>query len=146
MTRINLISPSDLTNRHLVAEYKEITQFCHLVKKRVDSKSSFDDIPKRYTLNGGHCKFFYNKGAYLFFRLVSIKDEMVRRNLKVDLDKYEEKIKRIRESYSKDLFNDYVPITEEYKIVIERISQRINEKKHLYPDADRFFNAIGKYI
>jgi len=35
MTRINLIDPSHLTKRHLIAEYKEITQFLHNVKNQI---------------------------------------------------------------------------------------------------------------
>lgn len=60
MTRINLIDPSHLTKRHLIAEYKEITQFLHNVKK-----SNLKDIPKHFTLGTGHVKFFYNKGEYV---------------------------------------------------------------------------------
>ena len=36
MTRLNLVEPGDLTDRHLIAEYKEITQFLHIVAKRRD--------------------------------------------------------------------------------------------------------------
>lgn len=145
MTRINLIDPKHLTTRHLIAEYKESTQFLHLVKRRVDAKHPMDDLPKQYSLNGGHCKFFYDKGAYLYNRFILLKDEMARRDISVNLDKYEYNLSRIKESYSDNLFNDYIPSTDDYNVVISRISQRILEKPHLYQDMEVFFGNVHNY-
>lgn len=145
MTRINLIDPQHLTTRHLVAEYKEITQFLHLVKRRVDINHPMDDLPEEYCLNTGHCKFFYDKGAYIYNRYTILKTEMERRELSVNLDKYQYNLARIREAYSDSLFNDYSPSTRDYGVVISRISQRILEKTHLYPDMGIFFGNTHYY-
>lgn len=146
MTRINLIEPNDLTKRHLVAEYKEITQFLHLVRNRVDKGHPMDDIPSDYSLNGGHCLFFFDKGEYIYHRYQALKNGLDLRGVNVDEDKYVSNLSRITDSYSQRLWNDYNPTMRDYSIVIERIQQRIDEKPHLYPDADVFKSSIGKYI
>jgi len=146
MTRINLVDPKDLTNRHLVAEYKEITQFMHLIKKRIDDCKPFDDIPSEYTLNGGHCRFFYDKGLYIRKRFISLYSEIVDRGMNTDKEKYFNRLDKIDSGYREDLMNDYYPSKEDYRVAIDRISSRINEKIHLYPDSSRFLNSINKYI
>ena len=146
MTRINLVDPRDLTSRHLVAEYKEITQFIHLIKKRIDDNKPFDDTPLQYTLNGGHCRFFYDKGVYIRNRFISLYDEIVNRGMNTDKEKYLSRLNRIESAYREDLMNDYSPSRRDYHVAIDRISSRISEKPHLYPDSSRFLNSINKYI
>lgn len=146
MTRLNLVEPEHLTKRHLVAEYKEITQFLHIVKKRALSKHPNHDLPEKYTLNTGHCKFFFNKGEYIASRFEALRVEMIKRGVTVDKIKFAKRYANILESYTKSTFNDWKPNSRDYTVVIERIAQRINEKPHLYPDKDIFFNSIKTYI
>jgi deoxyribonuclease (pyrimidine dimer) len=129
----------------LVAEYKETTQFLHLVRKRVEEGHPMDDLPSAYCLNRGHCKFFYDKGLYIYNRYTSLKEEMERRNLVVNQDLYLYNRDRIRAAYSSELFNDYTPSVEDYTIVIDRIGYRIKEKPHLYPDMHVFFDNTQYY-
>ena len=145
MTRINLIEPGHLTRRHLVAEYKELTQFLYLVKKRVDKNDPFDDLPEKYSLNGGHCKFFYDKGKYLYKRYMQLYEEMKSRGVNVDEDKFSNNLKRIRDTFPDNLFNDYQPDARDFSVVIDRINERIREKPQLYPDADVFFSNTERY-
>ena len=68
MTRINLIEPNKLTNQHLVAEYREIFMVGSSLQRSLKSPSwekTKNTLPTEFTLNGGHVKFFYNKGKYL---------------------------------------------------------------------------------
>ena len=53
MTRINIISPSELTDQHLIAEYREIFMVAGSLKRTLISKSGFVEskVPKNYTLN-----------------------------------------------------------------------------------------------
>ena len=62
MTRINLIEPSELTDQHLIAEYREIFMVGGSLKRTLVSKSGYQElkVPKSYTLNAGHVYFFYN--------------------------------------------------------------------------------------
>jgi len=145
VTRINLIRPEHLTKRHLVAEYKEITQFLHIVRKRVNEQHPMDDLPKKYTLNTGHCKFFFDKGKYIHDRMEYLRDEMLARSITVDDDNFYARLQRVVDSYSEVLYNDYVPSKEDYSIVIARIDQRIKEKPELYTDADIFYRGIKEY-
>ena len=60
MTRINIISPSELTDQHLIAEYREIFMVAGSLKRTLISKSGFVEskVPKNFTLNSGHVYFF----------------------------------------------------------------------------------------
>lgn len=146
MTRINLLHPSHLTKRHLIAEWKEITQILHLVKKRVDENHPMNDLPPKYTLNGGHIKFFMNKGKYIHDRFLSLADELIARQVNIDYNNFLSRLNRIRGAYSPALFNDYQPDKEAYQILIDRIASRILQKPHLYPDSNRFFDSIPIYL
>ena len=145
MTRLNLVEPGDLTDRHLIAEYKEITQFLHIVAKRRDKGHPMDDLPKHYTLNNGHCKFFMNKGKYILERFDQLFNTLQARGFKVDADLYQERRSKIISSYSSSLMGSYSPKPADYKKAIARITERIQQKPELYPDKDRFFSAIRRY-
>lgn len=88
MTRINLVEPSDLTDKHLLAEYRELprifTAVGKLIDQGVDINDIWDDIPKRYVLGTGHCKFFYNKLQWLSIRYSSLHMELVNRKFNLD--------------------------------------------------------------
>ena len=71
MTRINLVEPGELSNQHLVAEYREIFMVGSALQRSLKSKNwkkIKQNLPKEFTLNVGHVKFFYNKGKYLYKR------------------------------------------------------------------------------
>jgi len=146
MTRLNIIEPEHLTRVHLVAEYKEITQFLHLIQRRIHNNVPMDDIPEQYTLNGGHCKFFYNKGKYVQERFTDLYYEMLNREIRVDKAKYLQRLERIILSYTDELRGDYSPSLYDYSIAIDRITERINQKPHLYNDKEIFFNNVSRYI
>lgn len=76
MTRINLVEPHQLTDKHLMAEYRELPRIFTAVKKLVNEPKprvgdgwrkfiTSGEIPDRYVLGKGHMKFFYNKLPYL---------------------------------------------------------------------------------
>ena len=130
MTRINIISVSELYDQHLIAEYREITMVPAALKRTLSSKKGLDEskIPINYTLNKGHVYFFYNKGEYLFKRYQQIIDEMKKRGFKPD----------IKRKFPKDIFinnnlyNDWEPSLEDFKIINERIESKIKAKPNLY--------------
>ena len=66
MTRINIIEPSELTDQHLIAEYREIFMVGSALQRSLKSKNwekTKKNLPKEFTLNAGHVKFFFNKGS-----------------------------------------------------------------------------------
>ena len=68
MTRINLVPPEELSDQHLVAEYREIFMVGSSLQRSLrppNWEKTKESIPKKFTLNKGHVKFFYDKGKYL---------------------------------------------------------------------------------
>ncbi len=130
MTRINLVEPSELTDQHLIAEYREIFMVGGSLKRTLVSKSGYreDRVPKRYTLNTGHVYFFYNKGAYLHKRYHELIDEMKKRGFQPD------KSRVFPTSVFKDngLYKDWMPNVEDYKIIRQRIAEKIAMKPEWY--------------
>lgn len=84
MTRINLVSPSYLSHKHLVAEYHELPRVFSLVRKSVEKGLTPRDIriPDTYTRGRGHVVFFYNKLKWLDKRRATIVKEMKLRSYK----------------------------------------------------------------
>ena len=137
MTRINIVEPSELTDQHLIAEYREITMVPGSLKRTLVSKIGYKEskVPKKYTLNTGHVYFFYNKGKYLYKRYREIVIEMKLRGFNPDKNR----------KFPKDIFidnnlyNDWTPTMEDYKV----IQQRISEKIAIKPDWYRKTNVVN---
>ena len=130
MTRINLINPEELTDQHLIAEYREIFMVGGSLKRTLMSKNGYQEsrVPKQYTLNKGHVYFFYNKGKYLHNRYLELIKEMKNRGFKPD-------IKRVFPTQifiKNNLYNDWEPSHDDYKIIRQRISEKISLKPNWY--------------
>tara|TARA_R100000008_G_scaffold37789_1_gene21542 strand:- start:169 stop:582 length:414 start_codon:yes stop_codon:yes gene_type:complete len=134
MTRINIIEPSELTDQHLIAEYREITMVPGSLKRTLVSKSGYQEkkVPKKFTLNNGHVYFFYNKGKYLDDRYRQLIKEMKKRGFNPDPNR----------KFPKDIFknnglyNDWIPTIEDQKIIRQRIAERIAAKPNWYRKTD----------
>ena len=74
MTRINLVSPDHLTNKHLMAEYRELPRVFPLAHSYCVKNIRSKEFPQfsSFTLNQGHVKFFYDKLKWLDIRYVII--------------------------------------------------------------------------
>jgi deoxyribonuclease (pyrimidine dimer) len=128
MTRINIVEPFELTDQHLVAEYREIFMVGSSLQRSLKSKSwDINSIPKRYTLNTGHVKFFYNKGKYLSKRYDELRKEMKSRGMNPDSSRVFK-----REQWPNELWNDWRPRIEDYKIIRQRIKEKIDMKPDWY--------------
>ena len=81
MARINIIPPQELTDQHLIAEYREITMIPGSLNRTLNSKVGFkkERVGKVFTLNRGHVYFFYDKGKYLNKRYDELVLEMIDR-------------------------------------------------------------------
>ena len=130
MTRINIVNPSELTDQHLIAEYREITMVPAALNRTLNSKSGYQEkkVSDRYTLNTGHVYFFYNKGKYLHNRYKQLIAEMKRRGFSPDSTRV------FPTEVFKDngLYNDWLPNVEDYKIIRQRIEERISAKPNWY--------------
>ena len=124
MTRINILPPTELTDQHLIAEYREITMVPGSLKRTLKSKVGFrpERISKKYTLNAGHVYFFYDKGEYLDKRYDELVEEMKFRGFNPDPER----------RFPQELYNDWMPTLEEQKIVKQRIEEKIKMKPNWY--------------
>ena len=130
MTRINLVPPSELSDQHLVAEYREIFMVGSSLQRSLKSKNwekTLANIPKKYTLNKGHVTFFYNKGKYLYKRYKLLIKEMKNRGMNPD-----PKRKFKTEQWPDELFNDWEPEPDDYNVIRARIKEKIEMKPDWY--------------
>jgi len=87
------------------------------------------DIPKKFTLNTGHVKFFYNKLTFLQHRFDMLCDEMDRRGYVPDRRR-----RSAFDGFAPEFYNDWTSTPEDDDIIHERIALRKSEKPHLYLD------------
>lgn len=117
MTRINCgTPPSTLTNKHLIAEHRELVRIPNCVKK---GRFNLDNIPDKFKLGTGHVKFFYNKLKYLHSRYVELYNECKSRGFKVT--NFEDSFKDL----PIELYNDYEPTFTDVQIITQRINERL---------------------
>lgn len=127
MTRINVVSPSELTNRHLMGEIHEITRVYGLVRKAQDrkiNKYNFKDNikqPSSYTMGTGHVYFMYDKLGFVTERYYALNQEALKRNFKVNpIDRH-----TLTDGIQSWWFGDYVPTQEAIEINRNRIEERL---------------------
>ena len=125
MTRINaFIAPSELTDKHLLAEHREIKRIPNTVKS---GKAKIENIPEQFTLGKGHVKFFYNKLAWLYYRYNNIYDECIKRGFNVQY--YGEAWDDLPPKLNKDWQPPESEICRIRGIITERIENRLNSVK-----------------
>jgi deoxyribonuclease (pyrimidine dimer) len=122
MTRINCgIPPETLSNKHLLAEHREIKRIPNCVAK---GRFNMKNQPKEFTLGTGHVKFFYDKLLYLKKRYDSLYFECIKRGFNVTY--YGSAWLFVPNMYShlESMMNDYIPTKRDVDIVQERINER----------------------
>ena len=130
MTRINLVQPSELSDQHLIAEYREIFMVGSALQRSLKSKkwnTTKLNLPNEFTLNIGHVKFFYNKGKYLHKRYLKIIKEMQNRGMNPNPNR-----KFKKEQWPIDLYNDWAPNAKDIELIRLRIKEKINQKSLWY--------------
>jgi len=117
MTRINCgIPPSELHDKHLLAEHREIKRIPNMIKS---GKAKLDNIPEKFCLGKGHVKFFYNKLQYLTNRYHLIYLQCLKRGFNVTY--YGDAFKDL----PIELMNNYRPTLTDKMIVRQRIKLRL---------------------
>lgn len=120
MTRINVVPPSELTDKHLLAEYRELPRVFGLAAKWYQRGRTMP-LPHEYTLGQGHVMFFYNKLAFLMERHAALVAEMRQRGFTVQFPFPK------TDGVPEELFCHYTPTRKARRINRERISQRLAE-------------------
>lgn len=127
MTRINVVPVTELHNKHLLAEYRELPRLYELSRKwskRVNArryKGPYREIPTQYRLGKGHVLFFYDKLGYIARRHRELYDECRRRGYRVNFAPQTRQTSWAPEH----LMNDYDPTAEALRINRERIAERL---------------------
>lgn len=89
MTRINIgIFIEELSDSHLVAEYRELPRVRAVLLARLEAGKSCTEpaIPAKPTLGTGHVLYFVNKGGWLRDRWHALRNEMVYRGFQPTLE------------------------------------------------------------
>lgn len=133
MTRINAdLDPKTLKRMHLLAELREITMVPASLRRSLRTRMQNDilrSIPKQFTLNTGHVKFFYNKLQFLQNRFDRLVAEMQSRGYTPDTSRKEAFL-----GFDNVWYGDWESTPADDAIVTERINLRIAQKPHLYKD------------
>jgi len=82
VTRINLVDPSTLHSKHLLAEYRELPRVFKLVEA-AEKRGVPVSIPSEYVLGPGHVTFFYNKLGFLARRFELLVKECQKRGFNI---------------------------------------------------------------
>lgn len=99
MTRINVISVEELSDQHLIAEYRELPR---CIKQKINVKNA----PTTYCLGTGHMKWAASHPSFLLDRYCKLCDEMDWRGFRInysyaDLALLAAKFGKIFNKYSK---------------------------------------------
>ena len=133
MTRINLLPPSELTDQHLFAEFREIKMVPKALNRSLRARGLIGvqrSIPSRFTLNTGHVMFFYDKGKYLADRYEQLKAELRVRGVQFnELSAFDSDDVF---AGNPKLFGGYVPTAEAITIIRNRIAEKIAMKPEWY--------------
>jgi len=119
MTRINCVPPSELADKHLLAEYRELPRIAKLAFSKSLNNPRFKAGPQ-YTMGKGHVMFFIDKGLYLKNRFSDIVSEMLTRGFKPNFTQYPD-------IHPAKWMGDWVPDDIAMAINRERINLRLNE-------------------
>jgi len=117
MTRINVIPVEELSDKHLLAEFRELPRIPNAVKSL---RFNCNNMPSEYTLGTGHVKFFYKRLGYLKSRYNELYAECLFRGFAVTY--YYDLFEPLQSSDY--LFGDYEPTDEAIVINRERIIDR----------------------
>ena len=115
MTRFNVgIPPIELSDKHLLAEHREIKRIPNNVKS---GKAKLENIPEHFTLGTGHVKFFYNKLKYLHIRYNLILAEALRRGFNVT------DYNSAWDGVPDELYNDYSETVRDRALILQRLKE-----------------------
>lgn len=124
MTRINLIPVEELSDQHLLAEYRELPR---VIKQKID----ISNAPERYCLGKGHMKWAKKHTMFILYRYGEICDEMKYRGFKFnyecsDLSYY------AMQHCGNEIYNMYSVNNEDIKLSLDRIIEKIKQKPTWY--------------
>lgn len=122
MTRINCVPAEELTDKHLVAEYRELPRVFTLIEKW-QARGCPDTGVDQYRMGKGHVLFFYNKALWLAIRFDQLVSEMHRRGFKPQYTSQMHRVKDIGWKGQQDSL--WAPKHKDVWINRQRIAERL---------------------
>ncbi len=127
MTRINLISVEEISDQHLMAEYRELPR---IVNGVLDGKLKQENIPNKFCLGKGHVKFFCDKLGFLLKRYEAIYLELRFRKYNLTMSPESLKQKLFEAHYVRE--KEYIFSHEEIEISKQRLIEKVSQKSNWY--------------
>jgi deoxyribonuclease (pyrimidine dimer) len=130
MTRINCVPVSTLSDKHLLAEYREITRPFKKVSNRLEKygiSETLANLPHgdKYLLGRGHETFFFDKLEYLTKRYNKLAWELLNRGVNIDFQQYRHITMSHQSSFrNTPLWNDWEPTPEDMYLNMARLAKR----------------------
>lgn len=160
MTRINVIDPALLSDKHLGAEYRELPRVFGEVRRLINNQERLSKlvIPKNYCLGKGHVTFFYDKLNYLSKRYLLLCQECRNRGRVVNYGDVSSLTKDIPATW----FGDWSPRQEDLELNLKRINERgglrdqkenvptpsdqiVNRRIKMNPDLDKLLQEMPEH-
>ena len=121
MTRINCVPVTELCNKHLFAEWRELPRIRSYLNKSLKKdvmKTLLCEVPPRHVLGSGHVKFFYNKLHWILNRYDELTTELLQRGYNIEP-------RRLEINAPLQFWNDWKPNGQDMKTNRERIKDRL---------------------
>jgi hypothetical protein len=122
VTRINLIPPADLTDQHLLAEYRELPRCLPLAAAAL-ARGDLDG-PPAFTLGAGHVRFFFTRTHWLCARHAALTAELLARGVNLTP---REPLVRLP---TPDL--EWKPSAADVALSLDRLRERLSERPGWY--------------
>lgn len=123
MTRINCVPPSELSGKHLVAEYRELPRIFTLARRMADHDEMPPTADAPYILGTGHMKSFTGRLSWLNRRFGELVEEMINRGYKPTYSDLPHEINNIPDIF----WHDWKPTAADMEICRARLRERIPE-------------------
>lgn len=123
MTRINVVPASELNQKELGGEWKELPRTFTLIKARVAKGQLPCDIkaPSEYVLGKGHVMFFFTRVKYLVDRYTELCNEMLNRGYKPNLEMFNDIIDDVESCIPLAWWGDYIPTASAIDMNVQRM-------------------------
>ena len=139
MTRINTVKPSELLDKHLQAELKELTRIPNgVVNGKLKLTGSY---PDSYRLGAGHVKFYIPRLGYLYKRYQELRAEWVNRGFEAWTDYWPDHVPT-------RLMNDWTPTVDDVILNVHRLIQQTPKNPRYYRghvESDYYNKLLQQY-
>ena len=127
MTRINVVPVDELSDQHLIAEYRELPRV-------FSQKLNLDGAPEKYCLGKGHVKWGRNHAKFIINRISQILNEMTFRGFHVSFWRPQSICALGEYWYSEPVscFKDYVPTNDDIELNRARLIEKYRMRPNWY--------------